>query len=354
MNTASGAIPSVSNASFVVKAKLLTHDSASVPGPPAIPMQTWEITATGKVLKAQVQVREIVQRSYDPPVNELTYGAEALGNGCGAITISGNVTTDSFDSSKGTYTATHKNSGGNIAANGNLTASGNSTVHGAFSSTLPVGATPCGPVTATSGVSIDAGTTLLGASLAYATPAYTGNGATNKSVNGGAPILLPGKYGSLSISGNGIVHLTNGGTDPNGNPIPGLYNFSGISVSGNGMIVIDSGPVILNLDPKNATPISASGNFFANNTGKPSNLTVQYGGTGTIPLSGNAGTYGLVIAPLGTISMSGNVEWFGQLIAKKVTGSGNATIHYDVNGNSRTTPPQPSAMHITYFSWNKF
>src|SRR5689334_2556993 len=62
------------------------------------------------------------------------YGAFATSNICGAITLTGNSSTDSFDSSQGTYAATRQNTGGNIGTNGNMRVSGNVRVDGTASS----------------------------------------------------------------------------------------------------------------------------------------------------------------------------------------------------------------------------
>jgi hypothetical protein len=61
------------------------------------------------------------------------YAAFATSNTCGAITLTGNSSTDSFDSSQGMYAATKQNNGGNIGTNGNISLRGAVEVHGTAS-----------------------------------------------------------------------------------------------------------------------------------------------------------------------------------------------------------------------------
>src|SRR5262249_47194097 len=70
------------------------------------------------------------------------FAAYATGTGCGALTMSGNAYTDSFDSSKGSYTQTKQLSLGLIGSSGNVNLSGNVTVNGpVFALNTTVG--PC-------------------------------------------------------------------------------------------------------------------------------------------------------------------------------------------------------------------
>jgi hypothetical protein len=65
------------------------------------------------------------------------FAVYATGTGCGAITISGNAYTDSFDSSQGNYSQTEQLSHASIGATGNTTLNGSVTVNGSISSLNP-------------------------------------------------------------------------------------------------------------------------------------------------------------------------------------------------------------------------
>lgn len=58
------------------------------------------------------------------------FGVYATGTGCGAISISGNASIDSFDSSQGSYTQTKQASKGIVGVSGNITLSGNVAIDG--------------------------------------------------------------------------------------------------------------------------------------------------------------------------------------------------------------------------------
>src|SRR6476620_1554948 len=60
----------------------------------------------------------------------LDFAAYATSPSCGAISISGNAYTDSFDSSQGTYAHTKQLSNGHIGVTGNATLNGSATVNG--------------------------------------------------------------------------------------------------------------------------------------------------------------------------------------------------------------------------------
>src|SRR4051812_1114289 len=53
--------------------------------------------------------------------NGFDFGAYATNTRCGALTLSGNSYTDSFDSTKGTYTQTKQLNRGFVGSSGNVT-----------------------------------------------------------------------------------------------------------------------------------------------------------------------------------------------------------------------------------------
>jgi hypothetical protein len=81
-------------------------------------------------------------------------------------------------------------------------------------------------------------------------------------------------------------------------------------------------------------------------------LRINYGGTGSIPLTGNSGTFGLVYAPNATIAVAGGTDWYGMLLAKTITTAGAANFHYDqaLSALFNTT----SNYHVTWFTWSKY
>lgn len=61
----------------------------------------------------------------------------------------------------------------------------------------------------------------------------------------------------------------------------------------------------------------------------PANVRVYVGGAGTISLSGGGIFTGNVYAPKAEIVLAANTEFFGSVFARRVSTSGDVTIHYD-------------------------
>src|SRR5260370_40300476 len=62
--------------------------------------------------------------------SQLDFAVYATGTGCGAITMSGNASVDSFDSSQGSYAQTKQLSKGIVGTSGNIDLRGNVTING--------------------------------------------------------------------------------------------------------------------------------------------------------------------------------------------------------------------------------
>jgi hypothetical protein len=125
--------------------------------------QTWQVTSVasiGGIRNATVQVVQTYERTGKPVFQ---YGLEALGTGCGAITMAGSDSTDSYNSANGTY-ASQVNpvtgvagGAGSIATNGGVSLGGSSgsyaQVNGNIASPIPLlGGTPGTTCTNTGGV----------------------------------------------------------------------------------------------------------------------------------------------------------------------------------------------------------
>lgn len=346
-------------ATYAVTATLISMTAGS---PPA---QVWEINSTGNITgvrNARASVKERIERV---ATSTPAYAVFATSTACNALTFSGNVTTDSFNSNNGTYTATHTNSGGDMGTNGSLLASGSPgvTIHGAFSSPLAPtkGACPANSYNWSGTGTIDSGAKQL--SAAWTPPApmaptgtptsssvVLGSGCTNLpagscSGSGGNITLNPGTYNALISSGTATVHLTGGSSSCN------VYNFYSVTASGSFSFVVDSGKVCM-VFTSPSSPVTASGSWLSNSSGVPSNLSINYSGTGGMPISGSSGSYAVINAPNSPVTVSGSNDWYGSVIAKSVTASGGAKFHYDQALGSSSAGA--SSFHISWFNWNKF
>jgi hypothetical protein len=237
-----------------------------------------------------------------------------------SINLSGNVMVDSYNSSMGTYTATHMNSGGDIgtnsAASGAVDLSGHSQIYGTI--TLPTGANAATSIDNSGGVSYQ--------SVAYSPPQNTpflplpgGLGASqgDLKVTGGTVTLSPGVYDSLSISGKGEVILR-----------PGNYVFNGdIKLAGQGNISIPTGQVKFYANGENIQ-ITGGGNI--NNNGIPGNFQIiASSATTEVKVAGDGQSFMALYAPGAAIEISGNGDIYGAVVGNKAEINGNAALHFD-------------------------
>ena len=324
-----------------------TRTTTSFAGTPGS-SQMWKIISQGNIAgvrNAVVEVQEVVERRGVPVFN---YGVFATGTGCKVINVSGAGYTDSWDSSQGTYTNTHQNSGGDMGSNGNLEISGSASVNGSFSTplTLSTPSTNCSnpgnldQVYDHSSGSVVAGVTVLGAPLTFENPVAitpapptTAQNINNScgsisGCSGTSPTfyLTPGNYGNLTISGNGVKVVFSAGT----------YNINSFVGSGGGSVAVDVGAVKINVAGASlsggagAVAIDVSGGGVLNNTGLPSNLAWIYGGTAGVKLSGGSAAYEVVYAPNAAVTVSsGTGAFWVAIVGKTVDDSGGYAIHYD-------------------------
>jgi hypothetical protein len=111
---------------------------------------------------------------------------------------------------------------------------------------------------------------------------------------------------------------------------PGVYNIYSLSLSGQSSIT-STGPVVLNFPSASQNPISISGQGVQSSSNIPNDFQVNYGGTGTVSLSGNGASYAVVDAPNSALSVSGNGDFYGRVVGKTINYSGNGKFHFDKN-----------------------
>jgi hypothetical protein len=128
-------------------------------------VQTWQITSDATIAgirKSTVEVSAIIDSAKVPTIS---YGAFGTNPGCGSLSFSGHVKTNSYDSSAidpatnlpyaGNTVPPEKGTGGDVGTNGNMTINGNVDVNGNLSSPqVGVGSCTTGNVTACTGCSL--------------------------------------------------------------------------------------------------------------------------------------------------------------------------------------------------------
>ena len=344
-------------------------------------VQTWKITADGQLTAghtADVQVTAVLEQQTVPAA---TYAAFATNNLCGALTLSGNVVTDSYDSSNITYDdgkVVTTQSNGNVGTNGNLTEGGSTTVINGqlFTPRTGVGNCKNGAVdalTANGGATVTGGLVQLPQPVTYPSPAEpspeppTSNvGLKNNDCGGLAnPAactidsvtkevrLVPGTQaapvalGNISVTAGGTIHLGAAAG------CPCYYNVNSIKLVGNSTVKIDGGPVVFNVQGEDeATPIDLTGGSLVNLSINPANFQIVYAGTGNVKLAGGNRTAAMVYAPNASVTLAGGSNFFGSLLAATVSDTGGTAIHYDRHLQASFEIPGNYVM--SSFSWKTY
>lgn len=372
---AQGTLPvGATNVSYQASATLLSMQPVTSFGAASSTVvQTWRITGVGGITGVQASNVEVSAVLEQQVVAAHTYAAFATNAGCGALTFSGGVVTDSYDSSNITLVSGHPQTdpnNGNVGTNGNLNESGGSIIDGSLSTPRTgVGKCSAGAVTAETingGATVTGGMITLPQAVTYTAPSppspappttnitvnwgatCAGIGLTAAQCSGGSNIYTfdasasPVSLGNLSLTGGATVHLT-----------AGTYNLNSISLSGGSQLIVDSGPVIMNIvGTSKTTPVDLTGGTTSNMTFDPSKFQILYGGTGAVRMNGGTSASAMIFAPNASASLSGGADFYGSVVAASVNVSGGVRMHYDRHlGGSFGTVGNDM---LTSFTWKKY
>ncbi len=291
-----------------------------------------------------------------------------------ALSASGNMITDAYDSRNGAYGAGNNNSYlGDVGSNTSVSLSGNTRIGGnLIVASLPKGSTTATVATRsgnaivenqikangmTSGFTATVGPTPGSSDNVRALEAGTprsGDYTTpiDKSLSQNqvsltvAPSSPDGSYnvGAVNISGNGKVIVRNGVAPVSSINVganntlyipPGKYKASSFNISGNGQLQIESNVttntvVYLEGNSAGSTVVQISGNGMGNATNIPARFQIFTNSSKSVSLSGNADFKGVIYAPSAGVSISGNGAVYGSVVGKSITSSGNGNIHFDL------------------------
>jgi Flp pilus assembly protein TadG len=204
--------------------------------------------------------------------------------GLDSVTIGGQGNTDSYDSALGGYSGSTKKSNGHVASNGNITVGGNGTVmgdaHPGIGGTLQIG----------SQANVSGSRAPLAYKLLYAAPVVP-NAATY--------------YGAVSVS--------NGNYDVQA----GDYHLTSLSIS-NKATLRCLGPVRIFV----SGPVNITGGYVQTYLNKPGNFQLLVTTSSTVSLTGQAGFYGQVYAPLSDVSQGGQADIYGTIVGRTLTFGG--------------------------------
>ena len=381
MSVGSGATVTYGATATLISMRLVTVYGGS----PQV-VQTWRIAATGTVpgtLPATVEVAAILER--DAAAAE-TYAVFATGNGCGALTMVGNVSTDSYDSANMPGgTPVISSSGGSVGTNGNLSIAGQVTVNGNLDTPRTgVGACTTGNVTAsttTGTATINGDTIQLPQAKVYPTPTVPSPGTADVSINGStsASPSCPLAWGisipdTCSIPTNGNVVITKVGSAPISwrnvsmsggatltiNTVSSTnvnVNVNTWSLSGNSNVVLGSSAgVTLNVTGSGLTTgqtaVDFTGGALTNGSLNPAKFQIVYAGTNIIKVGGSSDTSATIYAPNAKVDMNGSAGFYGSVLSGTFVDNGGARLHYDRNLANQFSTLGNHVM--SSFSWQKY
>ena len=372
---------------YATKAKLLSMVQVTnvygANGPRYI--QTWQITATGSVPvagsnAATVEVTATLERDIS---DAQTFAVFATGPGCGAISLQGNVSTGSYDSTipSGSGSASNPDSsGGNVGTNGNMSIGGDVDVHGSLS-TPRVGVGTCdeGAITA---LSTDGHATVDGNNLIQLpqamnfdppdppSPMPPASGTTSSCAdvysNNGASTSLQFLPATCSVVSGKVTIDPMGKTILLGN-ISGSFALKGgkynVNSVGSGDLTVQTSlngttNVAITLAGKTttggdlATVFDLNGNAVVNASMDPARLQILYGGPGAIEMTGGSQGAFMIYAPNASVTTHGNSDIWGSVLARQVTSAGTPRFIYDRNLQSKFFTLGNWVM--SSFSWKKY
>jgi Tfp pilus assembly protein PilX len=328
-------------------------------------IQTWQIVSDGTVPPSTAAIVEVsggLEREFG---QAQTFAIFATGTGCGAISLSGNVSTGSTND--GTTVLT---SGGNVGTNGNLDIQGSVNVHGSLSSPRSgigtcVNGANMTALTENGSATVDNNALVqLPQALTFPTPSPPSPMPPTASQStcaqfallppfcttvGGVPTIDP--MGTTISLGNIAADVVLKGGKYNINSIGNVNVTTGTSALG-------SDSVVINLAGKNsdgtqmASPFNLTSQTLVNSSMDASKLQILYAGTGSFDMHGGATAAVLLYAPNATVTMHGNADVYGSLLVAGLTSAGTPRFIYDSRLQKKIVTLGNYMM--TSFSWKKY
>ena len=349
-------------------------------------VQTWQIISDGTVppsTAAIVEVSGYLEREF---ANAQTFAVFATNPNCAAITISGNASTNSYNSTSSTDMSTTPptatGGSGGIGTNGNLDVGGSVAIGG----TLSTPRTGAGTCTASNPNAITGvgswtygGTVHLPQALAYPTPTVpTGVPTTSTTISSSlttaactalvsasgwsclvnsitntvtlTPIVSTNvlTLGNLTVGANTNLVIGGGSTQ--------TVNVNSFNIGSNAtMSMATATSVTMNIAGQSlgsTKPLDLSGGGTVNPSYDPSRLQIIYAGTAEMDLVGNNTIAATIYAPNAQTKTTGHGSLYGSVLSSTFTDTGGAHIDYDTN--LMTKYQTLGNFMLTSFSWKKY
>ncbi|MCE7869662.1 hypothetical protein DYH09_04700 [bacterium CPR1] len=267
-----------------------------------------------------------------------------------SLTLGGGSWTDSYDSTKGSYSSQKPGTRGDISTNskdpGSIRLSGGSSVKGTISIGVGGVVGPGTPERSTKNtrntVWKDAKTSSLdeeALSKKIELPAVTvpslGPSQGDLKVNSKGASPAPGRYEDVSVSGGGTLTLG-----------AGIYVVDSLKLTGGGKLST-SGAVRIYVRKK----LDLSGGGVVNPSEKPANLVLMLAEGADAKITG--GTM-VVYGPGAEIKLSGS-DLFGAIVGGKVSAAGGSRVHFDEALSTFSLDGAAgSSATRTILSWQRF
>ncbi len=229
----------------------------------------------------------------------------------GSISMSGNASTDSYDSTQGPYNPATAGDGGDVVADGSISIGGSATINGDVRG---------GSVTSSGGATVTGSTSPLRRSLDF--PSVDTTEAAINNDNDALPLYEQGNKLVSPLDGDRNFSLSSGVAYG----IPqGTYYFNDLKLSGQASLSV-TGPTTIYLTGN----LDTSGGDVINATEDPNNLRILMTG-GTAVINASVDWYGLLYAPDSEVTINGSGDVYGAIIGEEVKFSGTGDIHFDVS-----------------------
>ena len=251
-----------------------------------------------------------------------THGLCGAFIGIDSVVSSGNVFTDSYDSSDGPYDADTAGDRGSLCSDGPITLNGGDYIRGDVRAGRDAEVTVHGASAVVTG---NIGNRVTPLNM----PGVDASDAASDNDNSSLPLLpvVDKEHGNgngkglspLDKQGNFRLSGTTEYTIP-----PGTYYFHDMELSGQSILNF-TGPTVIYLtgDLKRA-----GGTVVNNNTQVPSNLKI-YSTGGDIDITSDNNFHGVIYAPHSDISVGGTADYFGSIVGLTLKMHGDAEAHYD-------------------------
>ncbi len=375
-----------------VESVTLNEDVNGVLTPETFSVERWKLDSTGLWNQtAQSQVKGYIEQGVylnNETIPISNYALFSTGKTCGSITLSGGVSTDSYNSNVCNYNSSGcaQNSGGDIGSYGNVNASGGVTINGNYyvpggekvsscnsadpqglqepqymhgsimnlPSTNPLPTPPL--ATTNASLSLPTPTSCNGGSNnCYALTAnctQTGSGSSFSSTCSSSTL----GYGNISLASDNVLTLA-GGSGGTTN----VYYINSISSSGAANIEISpAGPVVINLIGSNLINnqlLNLDGGSISNTSSPlvPGDLQILSPSSGDINIDGGAQAAFVLYAPNASLNIAGGSDIFGSLVAASIADSGGTQIHYDqaLHNTNTITISNNTTYPFYLVSWNR-